>query len=171
MNRSLVASLVTWVILAGVVAVTPIIAAADETPATTAATEYHYRTTITPVYGSQYPITGRLDLQIFPSGIVRGYYWWAFQKQYIPVTGGRDGNYIWFNIGPSQYDLGLGAGPGGTLHVVANMGSDNGFSGQVYPEYAASLSGDETLNAASPQPTANDQYLFFAKPIENSTSY
>ncbi len=60
----------------------------------------------------EYPLTGRLDLQIFPNGMVRGYYHTSYYKIYIPVTGGRDGDYLWFDIGPSTVDLGLGAGPG-----------------------------------------------------------
>jgi hypothetical protein len=177
MIRSLVATLVTWVTAAGLVfaTVTPAIAQEATAPQ---ATEYHYRATITPVYGSQYPITGRLDLEIFPSGIVRGYFWWAFQKQYITVVGGKDGTYIWLSIGPCMSqcedfsELGLGSGPGGHLHVIAYMDSDNGFSGQVYPEYAASLSGQESVDAASgPAPTPTDQYTFVAKPIESSTNH
>ena len=89
------------------VAVAPIAASAQST-------DSHYTTAITQVYGSAYPLTGRLDLQIFPSGNLRGYYHTSYYKLYIPVAGGRDGNYIWFDIGPSSLDLGLGAGPEGS---------------------------------------------------------
>ena len=44
-----------------------------------------------------------------------------FTSSTLPVAGGRDGDYIWFDIGPSSVDLGLGAGPQGKLHVVATM--------------------------------------------------
>jgi hypothetical protein len=101
----------------------------------------HYTTAIIQVYGSQYPLTGRLDLQIFPNGTVRGYYHTSYYKLYVPVAGGRDGDYIWFDIGPSTVDLGLGAGPEGKLHVVATMSKDGSFRGQVYPETTADLSG------------------------------
>ena len=86
-------------------------------------------------------MTGKLDLQIFPNGTVRGYYHTSYYKIYIPVIGGRDDDYIWFDIGPSAVDLGLGAGPGGKLHVVATMNKDGSFRGQVYPESAADTSG------------------------------
>lgn len=100
-----------------------------------------FTTSIVEVYGSQYPLTGKLDLQIFPNGTVRGYYHTSYYKIYIPVVGGRDGDYIWFDIGPSPVDLGLGAGPGGKLHVVATMNNDGSFRGQVYPESAADVAG------------------------------
>src|SRR5579862_6278007 len=45
--------------------------------------EYHFSTSIATAYGSQYPITGHLDLQIYPNGILRGYYHNAYQKEYI----------------------------------------------------------------------------------------
>ena len=108
---------------------------------TTSPTPTYFTTSIVEVYGSQYPLTGKLDLQIFPSGTVRGYYHTSYYKIYIPVIGGRDGDYIWFDIGPSPVDLGLGAGPGGKLHVVATMNKDGSFRGQVYPESAADISG------------------------------
>ncbi len=128
----------------------------------------HFSTAITQVYGSQYPLTGRLDIQILPDGTVRGYYHTTYDKLYIQVAGGRDGNYIWFDIGPSSIDLGLGAGPQGKLHVVATMNSDGSFRGQVYPESAAVLSGiSMQYQFAAPSPasaTSTDQYVFTATP-------
>jgi len=128
----------------------------------------HYSTAITQVFGSQYPLTGRLDIQVLPDGTVRGYYHTTYNKLYIQVTGGRDGNYIWFDIGPSSIDLGLGAGPEGKLHVVATMNSDGSFRGQVYPETAAVLSGlAMQYQFANPSPasaTSTDQYIFMATP-------
>ena len=73
-----------------------------DTPAATTWTDYHYDTAITTVYGSPYPIAGKLDIQITQEGILRGYYHNAYQKAFIQVVGGRDGNYIWFDIGPSD---------------------------------------------------------------------
>lgn len=131
-----------------------------------------YTTAITEVYGSPYPLTGRLDLDLFSDGTLRGYYHTAYYKLYIPVAGGRDGNYIWFDIGPSSIDLGLGAGPQGKLHVIATMNNDGSFRGQIYPETAAVLSGlsmqyqfasppSTSLNSA---PSSTDQYIFTATP-------
>lgn len=128
----------------------------------------HYSTAITAVYGSPYPLTGRLDLQLFPDGTLRGYYHTSYYKLYIPVAGGRDGNYIWFDIGPTSIDLGLGTGPQGRLHVVATVSNDGSFRGQVYPETAAVLSGlSMQYGFGSTPPNSNDQndqYVFTAMP-------
>ncbi|HEY6450247.1 MAG TPA: hypothetical protein VIX60_06175 [Candidatus Cybelea sp.] len=129
-------------------------------------TDSQFTTAITEVYGSPYPLAGRLDIELFSDGTLRGYYHTAFYKLFIPVAGGRDGNYIWFDIGPSSIDLGLGAGPEGKLHVVATMNNDGSFRGQVYPETAAVLSGlSMQYQFASPAPNStNDQYIFTGTP-------
>jgi hypothetical protein len=133
--------------------------------------ELHFATAITSAYGSEYPLTGHLDLEIFPSGTLRGFYHTTFYKLYIPVAGGRDGNYIWFDIGPSSIDLGLGTGPQGKLHVVATMNGDGSFKGQVYPQTAAVLSGlsmqynFQTQNSSPNTNSATDQYIFSATPV------
>ncbi|MBV9232949.1 MAG: hypothetical protein JO030_02810 [Candidatus Eremiobacteraeota bacterium] len=140
-------------------------AAAASASAAAQATNLHFTTSITPVYGSQYPITGRLDIEIFPGGNLRGYYHTTYYKVFIPVVGGRDGNYIWMDIGPSSVDLGLGAGPGGKLHVVGTMSGDGSFRGQVYPETEAATAGvSMQAQAQSSSPSANDQYVFSALP-------
>lgn len=136
------------------------------------ATMVYYHTAITAIYGSEYPLTGRLDLELFPSGTLRGFYHTTYDKLFIDVAGGRDGNYIWFDIGPSSIDLGLGAGPQGKLHVVAAMNSDGSFRGQVYPQTAAVLSGIAMQNGfGSPAPNgqnSNDQYVFTATPTDEA---
>jgi len=175
MVGSMVRRFVSCVALVCVAGALPLAASAQPT-------EQHYETAITAVYGSPYPITGRLDLQVFPDGTLRGYYHTTFNKLYIPVAGGRDGDYIWFDIGPSSVDLGLGAGPQGKLHIVATMNNDGSFKGQVYPETAAVLSGlamqyqfpspylppagttNGPLAPTSPPPSSNDQYIFTATP-------
>ncbi len=125
----------------------------------------YFTTAMTSVYGSQYPITGRLDIQFFPGGHLRGYYHSSYTKLNIEVVGGRDGNYIWMDIGPSSTDLGLNAGPQGKLHVVATISSDGSIRGQVYPEQAAVLT-SITMSSAfpNPQPTSNEQWIFAAQP-------
>lgn len=127
----------------------------------------HYSTTITNAYGSGYPTAGHLDIEVFPNGIVRGYYHQAYVKSFIPVTGGRDGSYIWFDIGPTIDDMGLGITPGTRLHVVANFGSDNSFRGQIFPEVNGADAG-QFSNFSAAQGGAN-QYLFAAKPVDKST--
>ena len=134
-----------------------------QTPTAAEPTEYHFSTSIVTAYGSQYPIAGHLDLEFLPSGILRGYYHNAYQKEYIQVTGGRDGGYLWFDIGPSYVDLGIAAGTPGRIHVIATMNSDNSFRGQAYPEYPEpTVVGD--IQGRSP----SEQYVFAAKPIEKS---
>jgi hypothetical protein len=177
-------TMATLVILAFV----PVTAGSQGTTAN-APTVYHYSTTITPQYGSQYPIAGHLDLQIFPDGIVRGYYHNAHEKRFVPISGGRDGTYLWFNIGPAMFDLDFLAGPSGTAHVVATVSNDNSFRGQIYPEVTArsnltTMSTNGQLNitnlpsannmqpfalATPSDPVSAEQYIFSAKLIEKSS--
>lgn len=126
MVRSLVLKFVS-----GVALVSMSLAAMPST-ASAQATGQQFKTAITEVYGSTYPLTGRLDLELSSSGTIRGFYHTTFDKLFIPVAGGRDGDYIWFDIGPSSIDLGLGAGPQGKLHVVATVNGDGSLKGQVY---------------------------------------
>lgn len=149
-----------WIALLSIsAAMLPITATAD---AGTGATETHYSTTIVTVYGSKYPIAGHLDLELFPAGNLRGYYHNAYQKAFIQVVGGRDGSYIWFDIGPSPVDLGLGIGTGERLHIVATMDSDGSFLGQAFPQMP--LAGVTDMNDPVNQATRNDQYIFSATP-------
>ena len=165
MVRSPAFRIAAWILLLSIsTTALPIVAAADTS---TDATDSHYSTTITTVYGSQYPIAGHLDLQISPSGILRGYYHNAFQKAFIQVVGGRDGNYIWFDIGPSTIDLGLGVGTGERLHIVATMNEDGSFRGQAFPQ--VTLANVSQMTSPTNQATANDQYIFAAKSVEKSS--
>ena len=153
-----------WIALLSLsAAVLPIAAAAD---AGNAASETHYSTTITTVYGSQYPIAGHLDLELSSSGTLRGYYHNAYQKAFIQVVGGRDGNYIWFDIGPSQIDIGLGIGTGERLHIVATMNGDGSFRGQAFPQMT--LADVSAMTSPVNQAVSHDQYIFAATPVEKS---
>lgn len=138
-----------------------------DAPAATAWTDYHYETAITTVYGSPYPIAGKLDIQITQAGILRGYYHNAYQKAFIQVVGGRDGNYIWFDIGPSTTDIGIPGveGPTGRIHIVGTMAGDGSIHGQLFPNYEGSI--NAPVNP-QPGPTELDQYLFAAKPVEKT---
>ena len=65
-----------------------------------AATSYHYDTALTQQFGSIVPFTGTLDLNIDSSGIVNGYYHPSdSEATFITVTGGRQGDSIWMDIG------------------------------------------------------------------------
>ncbi|HTU81371.1 MAG TPA: hypothetical protein VMF61_04530 [Candidatus Acidoferrales bacterium] len=180
MVRSLAKRVVVALALAGMVAAAALpLASRAQDQGTGEIT--HYWTAITTVYNSPYPIAGHLDLQIYPDGVLRGYYHNAHQKAFIPVYGGRDGSYIWFDIGPVLVPLGFGVGPGpnSKLHFVGTMGSDGSFRGQVWPMYngignapdgygQTQVAGDRG-NFSNPvpmtNPTQNDQYLFSAKPM------
>jgi hypothetical protein len=151
-----------------------------DTPSATTWTDYHYETTITTVYGSPYPIAGKLDIQITQAGVLRGYYHNAYQKAFIQVVGGRDGNYIWFDIGPATADLGIPGVEAGTghVHVVGTMSSDGSIHGQLFPFYGSDAALQATANAAAiagkgpanaiDQNSVPDQYLFAAKPTEKT---
>ena len=181
MVRIPVFRVVAWAALMSIsAAALPVAAPADTNAA--GATEYHYSTAITTVYGSQYPIAGHLDLEVFPAGNLRGYYHNAYQKAFIQVVGGKDGNYIWFDIGPSPIDLGLGIGTGERLHIVANMDSDGSFKGQAFPQLVTAANAPQfvantahpTYNASalispSDADTVQQQYIFAAKPVEPSS--
>jgi hypothetical protein len=168
MVRSLAVRMASLTLVMALAAALPFNARAQGTDSS-GATQYHFSTAVTPVYGSKYPIAGHLDLEEFPSGIVRGYYHNAYQKQFIQVTGGRDGNYIWFDIGPTLFDLGFGIGPGNRLHVVATMNSDNSFRGQLYPEGTAANASTSSFSSSGAQPNGQpDQLIFAATPIEKS---
>lgn len=69
------------------------------TLADTPATSYHYNTALTELYGSPSPYSGTLDLRIDADGIVNGYYHPEDPASFVQVTGGRDGNRIWLDIG------------------------------------------------------------------------
>lgn len=191
MVRSFAVRMATLALAAALSAALPLNASAQDTTAG-APTQLHYSTAVTQVYGSQYPIAGHLDLEIFPTGIVRGYYHNAYQKAFIQVTGGRDGSYIWFDIGPVLSDLGFGIAlpPGGRFHVVATMSQDNAFRGQLYEEVAnvgtpgiggsvpagpygrppGSLPNTNSQAVALAASNGNppDQLIFAAKPTEKS---
>ena len=147
-------------------------ALADVPPAATPdAAGSHYDTSIRTVYGSQYPVAGKLDIQISSDGIVQGYYHNAYEKAFIPVSGGRDGTYIWFDIGPSAALTGIGE-PGGRVHVVGTIAADGTITGQLYPNYITSQTGTNlSPQGTHGQPTvilqssanSDDQYLFSAK--------
>lgn len=58
-----------------------------------------YRTALTELYGSPYPVTGSLELTDNGSGILHGYYRPDDNGSLIPVTGGRDGAHVWMDFG------------------------------------------------------------------------
>jgi len=72
-------------------------------PAMSATEPTSYDTSLTSLYGSASPYTGTLKLTVSESGIVRGYYFSSDgTAMYVPVTGGKNGNSIWFDIGDGR---------------------------------------------------------------------
>lgn len=69
-------------------------------PAVAASPQTQYATALTSIYGSAAPYTGTLKLSISDAGIVRGYYFSSDGTiMFVPVTGGKRGDAIWFDIG------------------------------------------------------------------------
>jgi hypothetical protein len=69
-------------------------------PAISATEPTAYATALTQLYGSPAPYTGTLKLTIAENGSVHGYYFPSDGSSwFIPVTGGRNGDRIWFDIG------------------------------------------------------------------------
>jgi hypothetical protein len=58
-----------------------------------------YDTSITPINGLEAPWNGTLKITINPDGIIQGYYHPAYEVSFIPVTGGRNGDSVWMDIG------------------------------------------------------------------------
>lgn len=69
-------------------------------PAISATEPTAYATALTELYGSPAPYTGTLKLTVSAGGIVHGYYFPTDSSALlIPVTGGKTGDSIWFDIG------------------------------------------------------------------------
>ena len=70
------------------------------------ASDLTYRTALTQIYGSQYPVTGSLELANDGNGILHGYYRPDDNQDLIPVTGGISGSHVWIDIGSAgQYRI------------------------------------------------------------------
>jgi hypothetical protein len=170
MMRSFALRCAAW-LAALTIGATAVPALADA-PADASAAALHYDTAITAVYGSPYPIAGKLDISINTEGIVNGYYHNAYQKNFIQVVGGRDGDYIWFTIGPSDIDMGLPYWPNNRVHFVGTVSTDGSLHGQIWPGYNNGVSNDG-IGSPPPQmsgPATYDQWLFAAKPVEKDAA-
>jgi hypothetical protein len=94
---------------------------------------------MTELYGSNVPYSGSLELNVDPSGIVRGYYFSADgTAMYVPVVGGETGDRIWFDIGNA-----------GTIHIEGRLQAHGVIVGTAF---------DKT----------NGQFSFVANPSSNS---
>jgi hypothetical protein len=59
-----------------------------------------YQTSLQSIYGSPSPWTGTLKLTVNPDGIIQGYYHPDDDMiAFVPVTGGRNGDQVWLDIG------------------------------------------------------------------------
>lgn len=59
-----------------------------------------YQTSLETIPGPSAPWTGSMQLTISPNGIIQGWYHPAYDMtSLIPVTGGRNGDNVWLDIG------------------------------------------------------------------------
>lgn len=68
---------------------------------TTQAVHANYDTTFGPIMGFAVPWSGKLQLTFTPDGIIQGYYRPDDNGAFVPVTGGRQGDSVWLDIGRS----------------------------------------------------------------------
>jgi hypothetical protein len=86
-------------VLAATLAGVPAISQAVTTQPT-ASVHHTYTTSLQPQIGLDAPWTGTLKLTLNPDGIIQGYYYPGDdQVAFIPVTGGRNGDRVWLDIG------------------------------------------------------------------------
>ena len=159
------------------------IATSAQPASTDKPTELHYLTEITIQYGKPFPIPGHLDLLFYPDGVLRGFYHNERQQAIIPLIGGHDGTYLWFDLEPANRDLGLGFAPGSRFHVVATMSPDGGFRGQLFPlleSFAESPGTQSTVPVTNvptnhlnplpqPEPTIDEQFWIRAEPADKAS--
>jgi hypothetical protein len=58
-----------------------------------------YSTSMRPINTIDYPVTGELQIRTSKNGIITGYYRPADNNDFIPVTGGVNGDHVWIDIG------------------------------------------------------------------------
>jgi hypothetical protein len=118
-------------ILAAALGLLPLAAA----PAISATEPTSYDTALTAVYGSPSPYTGTLKLTVSESGIVRGYYFSSDgAAMFVPVTGGRNGNSIWFDIGDGRMYHVDGRVQNGTIVGTAFTGNNEQYTFVASPQ-------------------------------------
>lgn len=85
--------------LAGAPAISQAVTTQPATPVQTT-----YQTTLEPLTGLGAPWTGSLQIAIHSDGIIQGYYHPAGDEiAFVPVTGGRNGDNVWLDIGRSGH--------------------------------------------------------------------
>ena len=89
-------------VLAAIAAVVPATSFAATSLLETTVTKT-YATTFTKQYGQAFPFTGgKLRLTLTKDGYIQGYFTPADSVSFVPVTGGRDGAKVWFDIGGAR---------------------------------------------------------------------
>ncbi len=96
MKTQVLRALALSILVAGVTV--PASALAVTTTSTQAVHE-NFNTTISPLWGFGAPWSGTLQLTVTPDDIINGYYRPADTGAFVPVTGGRNGDEVWFDIG------------------------------------------------------------------------
>jgi hypothetical protein len=106
-------------------------------PAISAASQAaSYDTELTSVYGSPSPYTGTLRLTVSESGIVHGYYFSSDgTAMFVPVTGGKIGDSIWFDIGDGRMYHIDARMHGGAIVGTAFSGSNEQYTFVASPQH------------------------------------
>ncbi len=111
--------------------------------------DYHLRTAITEIYGSQYPVSGDLDLHITPDGLVSGFYHPAFVRSFVPIVGGLSGNRIWFDIAGGTFQTQTIARMRVTGTIASDGSIDGGAWNRTWPQQTAAQLRPTALGADS----------------------
>jgi hypothetical protein len=122
MNRTMITKILRSAALVGAVALAgvPAVTQAASTPAQNPV-HITYQTTMQTLPLPSGPWTGSLQLTFQPDGIIQGWYHPSDDATaFIPVTGGRDGDSVWFDIGRN-----------GTLHVTGTIRNDEITGGAI----------------------------------------
>jgi hypothetical protein len=110
-------------VLAAALAGAPAISQAVTTQPT-APVKHTYDTSLAPQLGLGAPWTGTLKLTLNPDGIIQGYYYPAGDEvAFIPVTGGRNGDQVWLDIGQR-----------GRLHIEGTIRNGGTIAGTALDE-------------------------------------
>jgi len=79
-----------------------------------------YDATFEAIPGPEAPFSGVLQIAVSRNGIITGYWRPAYAEDFVPVTGGSEGQHIWFTIGNEMH-----------VHVDAQFQSDGKLVGDA----------------------------------------
>ena len=155
-----------WVALLSISAAVLPVAAAADAGSGAAQTDYHYSTTITTVYGSQYPIAGHLDLEI-----ASGWNPARILSQRLPegVHSSRRRTRRQLHLVRHRTERERHRFRPRHRRAAAHRGHDErdgSFRGQAFPQ--VTVADVSQMTSPVDQATKHDQYIFAAMPMEKS---